>query len=156
MSLCEGTFLWLPTPSVDDHEWLKISIAARQARHSRPLTTLRYYCATWPIQLFFELSQTLESVPVDDGYATYVDGLRSDALRQALSRVRRSNPESPLAEWQMLANRLSKISSIPSLAKRFSRRKRQHLGLCPENQRQKRLWRNSAFTMSASGCRLSN
>lgn len=114
VSLCEGTFLWLPTPSVDDHEWLKISIAARQARHSRPLTTLRYYCATWPIQLFFELSQTLESVPVDDGYATYVDGLRSDALRQALSRVRRSNPESPLAEWQMLANRLSKISSIPS------------------------------------------
>ncbi len=89
ISLSEGALLWLPTPSVDDHEWLKISIAARQARHSHPLTTLRYYCATWPVQLFFELSQTLESVPVDDVYATFVDGLKPDALRQAKSRVRR-------------------------------------------------------------------
>jgi hypothetical protein len=115
VSLSEGAFLWLPAPSVDDHEWLKISIAARQARHSRPLTTLRYYCATWPIELFFELSQTLESVPVDDGYATYVDGLRPDALRQAKSRARRDNPTSPLAEWQMLAKRLSEVSKLASV-----------------------------------------
>lgn len=114
-SLCEGTFLCLPAPGVDDHEWLRISIAARQARHSRPLTTLRYYCATWPIQLFFELLQTLGSVPVDDGYAAYVDGLRPDALRQAKSRVRRENPMSPLAEWQMLAKRLSEVSKLTSV-----------------------------------------
>jgi hypothetical protein len=114
VSLSEGTPLCLPTPSVDDHEWLKISIAAHQARHSRQLTTIRYYCATWPIQLFFELSKALESVPVDDGYATYVDGLRPDALRQALSRVRRNIPASPLAEWQMLAKRLPQISTLTS------------------------------------------
>ncbi len=115
MNLSEGAFLWLPVSGVDDHEWLKISIAARQARHSRPLTTLRYYCATWPIQLFFELSQTLESVPIDDGYASHVDDLKPDALRQALSRVRRSIPASPLAEWQMLAKRLSRISTLTSV-----------------------------------------
>lgn len=115
VSLSEGAFLWLPAPGVDDHEWLKISIAARQARHSRPLTTIRYYCATWPIQLFFELSQTLESVPVDDSYATYVDGLRPDALRQAKSRVRRENPTSPLAEWQIFAKRLSEVSKLASV-----------------------------------------
>ncbi len=115
VSLSEGTAVPLRTPSVDDREWLKISISARQARHSRPLTTIRYYCATWPIQLYLELSNTLESVPVDDAYAVCVDGLRPDALRQALSRLRRSVPESPLAEWRMLAGRLSRVSTLTSL-----------------------------------------
>lgn len=114
-SLSEGTYLWRPTPSIDDNEWLKISISARQARHSRPLTTIRYYCATWPVQLFFELSQTLESAPVDDGYAIYVEGLRPEALRKAKSRMRREIPTSPLAEWQMLAKRLSRISALTSV-----------------------------------------
>ena len=105
----------LPESGVEDSEWLKISIAARQARHSQPLTTIRYYCATWPIQLFLELAKTLESIPVDDGYATFVEDLRPDALRQALSRVRKDNPGAPLAEWQMLAKRLSQISKLTSV-----------------------------------------
>lgn len=129
-SLSRGISLWLPTPSIDDHEWLKISIAARQARHSRPLTTIRYYCATWPVQLFVDLSKTLASVPVNDDYATYVDGLRPDALRKALSRVRINTPESPLAEWQMLAKRLSRISTLTSVETHLSRSTTPH-GLPP-------------------------
>lgn len=59
---------------------------------------------------------TLESVLVDDAYAVCnIDGLRPDALRQALSRLRRSVPESPSAEWRMLAGRLSRVSTLTSL-----------------------------------------
>ena len=72
VSTADGASIGLPTSSADDREWLAISIAARQARHSRPLTTIRYYCATWPVQLFFELSKTLAWIPVDDGYASFV------------------------------------------------------------------------------------
>lgn len=139
LGLCEGTSLWLAAPSGDEQEWLKISIAARQARHSGPLTTLRYYCATWPIQLFFELSQTLESVPVDDGYATYIDGLRPDALRQAKSRVRRENPTSPLAEWQMLSKRLSEVSKLTSVEALLAKNAAIP-GLTPRKSRTDTLW----------------
>ena len=36
VSTADGASIGLPTSSADDREWLAISIAARQARHSRP------------------------------------------------------------------------------------------------------------------------
>lgn len=114
-NLATSTYWRLPAPSAHDDEWLKVSIAARQARHSRQLTTIQYYCSTWPLQLHLELARTLEFVPVDDAYAGLIDRLKPDAFRQALSRSRRSFPDAPLAEWQMLAKRLSRISNVRSV-----------------------------------------
>lgn len=105
----------LPSPTTEDSEWLRVSAAARQARHTRPLTTIRYYCGTWPLQMYLELFRTLERIPINDGYARLSDGTRPAALRQAVSRIRRKFPDAPLAEWQMFTERLKRITSIPSI-----------------------------------------
>ena len=114
-SLAAAEALVLPAPSAREQEWLKVSSAAGQARHSRPLSTLRYYCAMWPVQLHAQLGLTLERIPVDDSYAQLVEGLTPEALRQALSRSRRTSQATPSAGWSVLGKRLEKVLRTASV-----------------------------------------
>ena len=114
-SMADGEVPCLTKAPLETHEWLKISTAARQARHSQQITTMRCYCSIWPLQLFLELGQALSIIPVEHGYGKLVEGLSDQGFRQHRSRSRRRSPTNEMAIWEALLKRLPQISSMPSI-----------------------------------------